>query len=750
MNDCKDGTDEVQTQEDREKARYHLNRLFEWQHEYNETKEMTEKLQKLHLRRVMPVTEEKILFRKPVKENNKDSSAWPRVPRPRSKPLSSITTKEEKVDTGLLMRTLPFKFSGLTVDESKIVSRQLDMMPNIFDVFKWDVIPESAFELMLPDVNQVRLVKPYTLFDYQMAAANWMISREATTSTTSTHCAGSWFLAMEMGLGKTLCAAYVTCHSLVQQRALRQATLYVTPHNLFGTAVRDMIKFFGYQLRILVWHRNQLKSAFDLVTPEVMRSYDVVITSYAAIQADAKKNRILANIPWYRIVLDESQWIRNSKTLRHQAVRELNATHRGCMTGSPIFNSMADIFHQLEFLGLDTKTTKQKTKTTFRNMELFDVVRFVSNDMAAASIQLPPLKEHIITFELNQAERDLHHLLSHQSYTILSERNKLQLAPSQVRQKMSELRSCLFYLLQVCSAPYLLIATSEKKKQEQERKQQAKRKKALHLNDEIEEEETDEKSGSIESGYMTNEPKIIQYHPEWASFLQDRAGASGCKSSKLICVQQFIAEKLPNVHPGEKVVVFALWVGLLELFVDSMCQVIPDFAKSVVIIDGSVPVVKRDSLLEKFQYTPEIKYLCMTLQTGGIGLNIQQASVVVFLQSWFTYETEAQGIARCHRIGQTRDVHIYRFLPCQGWERDMYEFAQKKRQMSEGLKKSAPSSSSSSSSLSSTSSSSSSSSASSTNQLPEGVGGSGAVTNLTDAPILKLLQDNLDIFNRST
>jgi E1A-binding protein p400 len=77
-------------------------------------------------------------------------------------------------------------------------------------------------------------------------------------------------------------------------------------------------------------------------------------------------------------------------------------------------------------------------------------------------------------------------------------------------------------------------------------------------------------------------------------------------------------------------------------------------------LDGSTKVEMRQLLMERFNNNP--KYFCFILSTrsGGVGINLTGADTVVFYDSDWNPTMDAQAQDRCHRIGQTRDVHIYR------------------------------------------------------------------------------------------
>ena len=80
------------------------------------------------------------------------------------------------------------------------------------------------------------------------------------------------------------------------------------------------------------------------------------------------------------------------------------------------------------------------------------------------------------------------------------------------------------------------------------------------------------------------------------------------------------------------------------------------------ILEGKVPENKREKILRGFRETEKPAVLISQIRTGGIGVNIQAASVVFIAEPQWKPSTESQAIARCHRMGQTRNVLVYRIL----------------------------------------------------------------------------------------
>jgi SNF2 family DNA or RNA helicase len=90
-------------------------------------------------------------------------------------------------------------------------------------------------------------------------------------------------------------------------------------------------------------------------------------------------------------------------------------------------------------------------------------------------------------------------------------------------------------------------------------------------------------------------------------------------------------------------------------------------------ITGAVPPADRQRIIDEFTAHSDPAVLVSQIQAGGVGLNIQTASVVVLCEPQWKPSTEEQAIARCHRMGQTRRVHVHRLLTKDAVDEQMLE-----------------------------------------------------------------------------
>ena len=125
------------------------------------------------------------------------------------------------------------------------------------------------------------------------------------------------------------------------------------------------------------------------------------------------------------------------------------------------------------------------------------------------------------------------------------------------------------------------------------------------------------------------------------------------KSSKAIRLKEIVEMAKED---NRKVIVFSF-------FLDTISKVSKLFeSQSMEPITGSLSPEERQSIIDKFNDAPSGTILPAQIQSGGTGLNIQTASVVVICEPQFKPSIENQAISRCYRMGQSRSVLVYRLL----------------------------------------------------------------------------------------
>lgn len=98
-------------------------------------------------------------------------------------------------------------------------------------------------------------------------------------------------------------------------------------------------------------------------------------------------------------------------------------------------------------------------------------------------------------------------------------------------------------------------------------------------------------------------------------------------------------------------------------------------------LDGATKIDDRQRMMERFNADPRIFCFILSTRSGGLGINLTGADTVIFYDNDWNPAMDAQAQDRCHRIGQTRDVHIYRLVTEHTIEENILKKAYQKRQL---------------------------------------------------------------------
>ncbi len=397
-------------------------------------------------------------------------------------------------------------------------------------------------------------------------------------------------LADDMGLGKTiqtLALLQKQKETLVQAGDLPHTSLIVMPTSLVYNWQNEANKF-APKLRILV-HTGIGRSK----EPATFADYDLVITTYGIVRSDEE---LLKSFYFNYIILDESQIIKNPTSKSFKAVKSLKGKYRLVLSGTPVENSVADLWSQMAFLNpgllgsyhyfqqefvqpIEKKKDEEKARRLQAIIKPF-VLRRTKGQVAT---ELPPKSEQIFycTMGDEQAER---------YERVKSEyRNAILENMGEDKQKTPQIA-----LLQ----------------------------------------------GLTQLRQLANHPRMVD-----SSF----KGESGKFES--------VIHTLENVlQRGNKVLVFSQFVKQLVLFK----QYFDKHEIGYAYLDGATK--NREEVVRQFRQDEDTRLFLISIKAGGVGLNLVEADYVFILDPWWNPAVEQQAIDRTHRIGQTRNVFIYKFI----------------------------------------------------------------------------------------
>jgi superfamily II DNA or RNA helicase len=391
--------------------------------------------------------------------------------------------------------------------------------------------------------------------------------------------------------------------------ALREPVLIVCPTSLVYNWVAEAKKFTP-GLKVLALHGPDRHARFAEIP-----GHDLVVTSYALIRRDAERYRAME---FDAVVLDEAQHIKNRETLNAQAVKSIRARQRLVLTGTPMENSVLDLWSIFDFLmpgylgtakdfreRYELPIAKEKNAEAqarlARRLRPF-LLRRLKKEVAA---DLPEKLELVSFCELTADQRGV--------YQQVIEASRKEVLEAVGEQGLAKSRmlvlTALLRLRQTCCDLRLL-------------------------------------------------------KPEGVN----PATASG----KLDLFSELLEEV---VDGGHRVLVFSQFVGMLALLKERLTAEGIDFCY----LDGGT--TNRGAVVEKFQTNADIPVFLISLKAGGVGLNLTGADTVIHFDPWWNPAVEDQATDRVHRIGQTRVVTSYKLITRDTVEEKILTLQNRKREI---------------------------------------------------------------------
>lgn len=490
-----------------------------------------------------------------------------------------------------------------------------------------DLGPNTSMLESLSDFDGVKPVKVPKAFqgklrDYQKAGYDWFYFLK-------NHNFGGC-LADDMGLGKTIQTLALLQNEkelalnngvqvngngqvdLFGAKTKGQTSLLIVPTSLTFNWLAEA-KAFTPQLQILLHTGNSRKRS-----NEHFSNFDVVLSTYGTLRNDID---YFKEFPFNYVILDESQFIKNAASKLSKAVNQIQAKHRLTLTGTPIENTVADLWAQIDFLNRGLLGNQSYFQKNFASE-----IEKKKNEEKANKLQAL-IKPFVLRRTKNQVAKELPSKTEKVVYCTMTEEQE---------RKYEEVKS---------KYRNLILGEIESK---------GLGKSKLNL-----------LQGLMQLRQIANHPKFVD-----ASF----EGESGKFQETSMTIPTAIEE-------GHKILIFSSFVKHLNIFVEhAKKEQIP-----YCYIDGSVPSKQRKLEVEEFQNNPEKKLFFISLKAGGFGLNLTEADYVFILDPWWNPASEQQAIDRTHRIGQTKKVFTYKFITKGTVEEKILALQNSKKSLSDKL-----------------------------------------------------------------
>ncbi|MBL1260145.1 MAG: DEAD/DEAH box helicase [Thiotrichaceae bacterium] len=425
-----------------------------------------------------------------------------------------------------------------------------------------------------------------TLRPYQQAGVNWL---RLLSQLGLGAC-----LADDMGLGKTM---QVISLLLVEKRGLsKRPALLVLPASLLANWQAELARF-APSLRCLFLHGSQHSKQTMVAMaddPATLNNIDVVLTTYGTLM----RQRWLLQQHWQLLILDEAQAIKNPSARQTKAVKQVKATSRIALTGTPIENNLTDLWSLFDFLNPGLLGSNRRFKA------------FVKSLAKRESDQYAPLRNLVSPYILRRMKTD------RSIIDDLPEKTEL---------------SAYCGLSKIQAAQYQHAVTE--------------------LANAIENQDGIKRRGLVLAYLMRF--KQICNHP--SQLLGD-----GEYNPKLSGKFQRLAELCEEIASRqEKLLIFTQFREMTAPLADFLTQ---QFGQPGLILHGGTPLKQRQKRVEQFQHEAGPPFFVLSLKAGGTGLNLTQASHVIHFDRWWNPAVENQATDRAFRIGQKKNVLVHKFI----------------------------------------------------------------------------------------
>lgn len=572
-------------------------------------------------------------------------------------------------------------------------------------------------ELKLPRMVYDRL------YSYQRQGVAWMWNLF--------HKEFGGILADEMGLGKTVqIAAFLACLKFTEQASRFLVVVPVTLIQQWRRELQCWSQDTGIVVHVFHGSTHDRKVAIRGMMARggvLLSSYDLVRTGISTLRVASlngaaglfpkKRKRAKrgvrdddspseekeedlesfpagasgdAQLPWDVLVVDEGHQLKNPSCIAGRALRRLDCRSRFILTGTPLQNKLSDLWALMDLaqpglLGnhatFERNFSEQIAKGSKRNATRFAVelkdhlarelkrltsphfLRRLKTDVMVGSTvgadtatpaTLPPKTDVVLWLNITQAQREL--------YKGFLDSEIVRSAAGQSKCGMEALRA-IALLKKLCNHPLLCLPPEEFNEWRTNTMQSAPPRPEPQRRPEPEDEVAD---GKDCQQVLTQLRALVPPSVQGATLLS--------------CKLRVLSVLLPQLQRrGHRCLIFSQSTRMLDLIQGCVLRVL---GLKFLRIDGSIDISKRDLKLAKFQQENSNYFcICLSVQVGGVGLTVTGANRVILVDPAWNPATDAQAIDRVHRIGQQREVVVYRLIGAGAIEDKMFRLQVFKRSL---------------------------------------------------------------------
>lgn len=352
-----------------------------------------------------------------------------------------------------------------------------------------------------------------------------------------------------------------------------------------------------------------------------VKKHDLVISTYALGHRDKE---LFSAVHWQCVALDEAQNIKNPAAKQTQAIRKIRANYRVALTGTPVENRLSELWSIMEFLNPGYLGSAKDFRTRFA----VPIERYRNRGQAET------LKHLIQPFVLRRMKTD----------------------PTIINDLPEKMEMKVFCNLTGEQASLYQAVVDE-------------------MMEKIEDSEGIERKGLVLSTLM--KLKQVCNHP--AQFVRDRSTLPG-RSGKLTRLVEMLEEVLEEDNKALIFTQFAEMGVMLRHHLQEATGV------ETLFLHGGTPRKQRDRMVQRFQadrHGPPL--FVLSLKAGGLGLNLTAANQVFHFDRWWNPAVENQATDRAFRIGQKKNVQVYKFVCIGTLEERIDQMIEQKKELAESI-----------------------------------------------------------------
>ncbi|XP_059619215.1 chromodomain-helicase-DNA-binding protein 1 isoform X2 [Phlebotomus argentipes] len=449
------------------------------------------------------------------------------------------------------------------------------------------------------------------LRDYQMDGLNWLILSWCKENSV--------ILADEMGLGKTIQTICFLFY-LFKVQSLHGPFLCVVPLSTMT----------AWQREFTLWapEMNIVTYLGDVQSREIIRQYEWSFASSKRLKFNAilttyeillKDKMFLGCLSWAALLVDEAHRLKNDDSLLYKALKDFDTNHRLLITGTPLQNSLKELWALLHFIMPSKFETWEQFERehghaadkgyTMLHSQLEPyILRRVKKDVEKS---LPAKVEQILRVEMTSIQKQYYKWILTKNFNALRKG---------VKGSMSTFLNIVIELKKCCNHAVLI--------------------------------------------------RPLEYEAQMTQ--EDAAQQLLRGSGKLVLLDKLLCRLKET---GHRVLIFSQMVRMLDILAEYLQKRHFPFQR----LDGSIKGELRKQALDHFnaEGSPDFAFLLST-RAGGLGINLATADTVIIFDSDWNPQNDLQAQARAHRIGQKNQVNIYRLVTARSVEEEIVERAKQK------------------------------------------------------------------------